>query len=113
LYEQKKGLQINRLEITGGTFYYDVSLDTSSRDSSFSGFTATTWVLVLPDQPITQNADLVEGNTLTWHLAPLSGVHDMKAESSIAAPLGALIVAALVLLLIAAGAYFVVRRTKG
>jgi hypothetical protein len=112
LYQERKGLQIERLEISGGTLYYDVSIDTSSRDSDFSGFTSTTWVLVLPDGPITQNADEVDGNTLTWHLAPLSGVREMKAESRIGPPLSALIISALVLVLIAGGAVFVVRRAK-
>jgi hypothetical protein len=112
LYLQKKGIQINRLEISGGTFYYDLSIDTSSRDSDFSGFTSITWVLVLPDQPTAQNADEVEGNTLTWHIAPLSGVRDLQAESKISPSLIAIVIAIVLLALVVGGIIFVVRRRK-
>lgn len=112
LYMQKQGIEINRLEISGGTFYYDISIDTSSRDSNFSGFTAITWVLVLPDHPITQNADEIDGNTLTWHIAPLSGVRELQAESKINPPLGAILIAILILALAAGGFIFLMRRQK-
>ena len=112
LYLQRKGIQINRLEISGGTFYYDVSIDTSSRDSNFSGFTSMTWVLVLPDQPITQNADEVEGNMLTWHLAPLSGVRNLNAESKISQPLSVVVVEILILILILGGGIYVALRQR-
>ncbi len=112
LYLQRKGIQINRLEIGGGRFYYDISIDTSSRDSSFSGFTSMTWVLVLPDQPIIQNADEAEGNTLTWHLTPLSGARNLHAESKISQPASIVVVEVLILLLIIGGGIYVALRQK-
>ncbi|MBI3737507.1 MAG: hypothetical protein HY258_00475 [Chloroflexi bacterium] len=112
LYLQRKGIQINRLEISGGMFYYDISIDTSSRDSNFSGFTSMTWVLVLPDQSTAQNADEVEGNTLTWRLAPLSGVRNLHAESKISQPASVVVVEILVLVLIIGGGIYVALRQK-
>lgn len=112
LYLQRKGIQINRLEISGGTFYYDISIDTSSRDSNFSGFTSVTWVLVLSDQPIAQNADEIEGNKLTWRLAPLSGVRNLHAESKINQPASVVIVEILILVLIVGGGIYVAFRQK-
>lgn len=112
LYLQRKGIQINRLEISGGTFYYDISVDTSSRDSNFSGFTSMTWVLILPDQPTAQNADEVEGDTLTWHLAPLSGIRNLQAESKISQPASVVIVEILVLVLVIGGGIYVALRRR-
>lgn len=81
LYEQQKGLTINRLEISDGKFYYDVDIDTLSEGSSFAALTEITWSVVLPGAPISHNADQVNGNTLTWTPAPKSGVVNLQAES--------------------------------
>lgn len=112
LYLQREGIQIDRLEINGGTFYYDISIDTSSRDSNFSGFTSTTWILVLPDKPVTHNADRVDGNTLTWNVAPLSGVRNLRAASKIGQPVSVVVVEILILILIIGGGIYVVLRQK-
>lgn len=42
LYQEQTGIMVNRLEISDGTFYYDLDVDTSSQDSSFSAFSAIT-----------------------------------------------------------------------
>jgi len=81
LYEQREGIQINRLEISDGTFYYDVDLDMSSEASAFSALTEVMWTIVLPGTPLAHNADQADGNTLTWKPAPKSGVVNMQAES--------------------------------
>ncbi|MCI0553982.1 MAG: hypothetical protein L0287_23790 [Anaerolineae bacterium] len=84
LYEQRKGIRINRLEISEGRFYYDVELDTLSEDSSFSALTDITWSVVLPGVPIEHNADQVNESTLTWTPTPKSGIIQLRAESEVA-----------------------------
>lgn len=83
LYEQRKGVTVNRLEINDGKFYYDIDLDTLSEDSSFSILTEITWSVTLPGAPIENNADYVSENTLTWTPAPKSGIIHMRAESEL------------------------------
>jgi hypothetical protein len=83
LYEQRRGITINRLEIRDGKFYYDVDLDTLSEESSYSALTEITWLLVVPGALIEHNADQVDGNTLTWKPAPKSGIIRLYAESEV------------------------------
>jgi hypothetical protein len=83
LYEQRKGIKINRLEISKGKFYYDVDIDTLSADSSFSAPTDITWSVVLPGTPIEHNADQADENTLIWTPTPKSGIINMRAESEV------------------------------
>ncbi len=81
LYGQRKGIKINRLEISGGKFYYDVDLDTSSAESNFSALTDIRWSIVLPGALIDHNADEVDGNALTWVSTHQSGIVSLRAES--------------------------------
>ena len=104
-YEQKPGLQVNRLEITDGTLFYDIDIDTSSESSNFSGFETITWTVVMPGAPASHNGQQVDGNTVTWTVPPHSGTVNLRAESPAAAPLG---IAALVLGILALLALIVV-----
>lgn len=81
LYRQRKGITINRLEISDGVFYYDIDVDMSSEDSGFSALTEMTWSVVLPGAPMAHNADQVDGNMLIWRPAPDSGIVSLTAES--------------------------------
>ena len=81
MYEQRKGITINRLEISDGMFYYDITVDMSSEDSSFSVLKEMTWSVVLPGTPVAHNADRADGNTLTWTPTPKSGIVNLLAES--------------------------------
>jgi hypothetical protein len=83
LYEQKKGLTINRLEIVDNKFYYDIDLDTSSKTSDFSTFNAITWTVTLPGTPSYYNTEQVTGNTVTWNPEPHSGTVNLRAESAV------------------------------
>jgi hypothetical protein len=83
LYEQRKGIKINRLEVSDGKFYYDVDVDTLSEDSSFSALTEIKWSVVLPGALIAHNADQVDGNTLKWIPTPKSGIIHLHAESEV------------------------------
>ena len=81
LYAQRKGIKINRLEISDGKLYYDIDLDTLSETSNFSAFTSITWSVVLPGAPIEHNADQMAENTLTWTPISRSGMINIHAES--------------------------------
>ena len=83
LYEQRKGIRINRLEIADGKFYFDVDIDTLSQTSNFSTLTDITWAVILPGAPIEHNADKVDGNTLTWTVPPKSENINLRAESEV------------------------------
>ena len=83
LYGQRTGIRINRLEISDGTFYYDVDIDTLSEASSFSTLSDIRWSVVLPAAPISHNADQVDGNTLTWIPTPKSGIINLQAEGEV------------------------------
>jgi len=83
LYEQKKGLTVNRLEIADSKFYYDIELDTSSKTSDFSTFNAITWTVTLPGTPSYYNTEQAEGNTITWNPEPRSGTVNLRAESAV------------------------------
>ena len=83
LYQQRKGIQVNRLEFSKGKFYYDLDIDTLSDDSSFSTLTNLTWSVVLHGTPIEHNADQVEENTLIWTPTPKSGIIHLRAESEV------------------------------
>jgi hypothetical protein len=81
LYESRRGIRINRLEVTDENFYYDIDVDTLSDTSDFSAFTAITWTVILPNAPTYHNATRAEGNGLTWELTPRSGIVNLRAES--------------------------------
>ena len=86
LYEQRKGIRINRLEIMDGKFYFDVDIDTLSKTSDFSAFKEITWILVLPGTPIehnTDHADSADANTLTWRVTPQVDNTNLRAESEV------------------------------
>lgn len=83
LYEQRKGVRVNRLEIVDGKFYFDVDIDTLSKTSDFSAFKDITWIVVLPGAPIEHNTDQVDANTLTWTVPPQVGNTNLYAESEV------------------------------
>src|SRR4030095_2430311 len=83
LYEQRKGIRVNRLEIVDGKFYFDVDIDTVSETSDFSVPTDITWSVVLPGAPIEYNADNVDENTLTWAVDPDTENVNLRAESEV------------------------------
>lgn len=116
LYEQRRGITINRLEISDGKLYYDVDLDTSSEESNFSALTEITWSVVVPGALIDHNADQVDGNTLTWRPAPKSGIIRLRAQSEVPRS-GFILLLGITALLIFGAVFFIIthrraRRTK-
>jgi hypothetical protein len=86
LYEARRGLRINRLEVSNGTLFYDIDVDMSSETSDFSAIAVITWTVTLPNTPAYHNAGQAEGNTLTWTLTPDSGLINLRAESAAEGP---------------------------
>ena len=86
LYEQRKGIRVNRLEIVDGKFYFDVDIDTLSKTSDFSAFKDITWIVVLPGAPIEHNTEQVDANTLTWAVPPQIENTNLYAESEVPKP---------------------------
>lgn len=82
--EEGDGITVNRLEFVGDTFYYDLLIDMSSEDSGFgSAFPITlNWQVTLPGKVGDNNADKVEGKTLTWNL-PINQSVSVQAQSSV------------------------------
>jgi len=66
-YESSDGVVVNRLEIVDNMLYYDISADTGTGELSDSGV-GTNWILVLPGNIQSHNADTQDGNELTWVL---------------------------------------------
>lgn len=121
LYEQKKGLTVNRLEIADNKFYYDIEIDTTSKTSDFSTFNAITWTVTLPGTPSYYNTEQVKGNTVTWTPEPRSGTVNLRAESavnksdlppSLLINLGIMLCLCGVVVLGAIGGFFLMRRLR-
>jgi hypothetical protein len=121
LYEEKKGLTINRLEIVDNKFYYDIEIDTASESSDFSTFNAITWTVTLPGTPSYYNTEQVKGNTITWTPEPRSGTVNFRAESAVnksgLAPsllinLGIMLCLCGVAVLGGVGGFFLMRRSR-
>jgi predicted small secreted protein len=79
-------MEINRLEIKDGKFYYDVKTGDTTSMSDMSGLPITMtyeWVLKVPGKVGANNATKVEGQTLTWDLTASNMPDSLKAESDI------------------------------
>jgi hypothetical protein len=77
------GVDIQRLEVKDGRLYYSVRINMSEMESSPYFTVEIYWVLALPGKIGENNADTVNGNTLTWDLSGSPGWTSMTAESSI------------------------------
>jgi hypothetical protein len=84
--EERDGLTINRLEINGDRFVYDIDIDTVSKSSDYSSLSDLNWTLKLPGDPISHNADAADGRTLIWTPELRSGVVNIHAESAVDKP---------------------------
>lgn len=80
-YNETEGVAVNRLEITDGTLYYDISVDGGSGEMSGMGI-STNWIVTMPGSIQSHNAPTAEGNQLTWPLS-VSGITAIQAESKV------------------------------
>jgi hypothetical protein len=81
--EEGLGVDVQRLEIKNGRLYYSVRMNMPEMASSPYFSTNFFWVLILPGNVGENNANSVDGKTLTWDLSKSSGWVQMTAESSI------------------------------
>jgi hypothetical protein len=111
------GFVVNEMSLSDGNFVYDVSLeDMGTGDLGFVPIQLR-WELTVPGIVGDNNADVVEGNTLTWNLAT-TGQNHLHAESSQPPTwvwwvigLGLTCVAMLLVAATGAGVFFLVRRS--
>jgi hypothetical protein len=84
LYERNQSITVNRLELSGGRLYYDVSINLDrDDDSSFANYESATWQVVLPGEVVSHNANNAQSNTISWQLTPDAGMVNLQAESTV------------------------------
>jgi hypothetical protein len=93
LYADSSGISVDRLEMVGGRFYYDLTLDNSSSGAGMFGINMT-WQLQAPGTVGDNNADTVDGRTLTWHLTS-GGSSRLQAESAVGGAISPTLIAAI------------------
>jgi hypothetical protein len=115
-----------RLEITGGRFYYDLAanVDTSlAWDTGMPFGIEAWWIVKAPGEVVETNAENVSGRTLSWNLLTMNSASHLRVESKVggaaetdpallAAGAVALLGCCCVLVLIAGGAAFFLLRRK-
>jgi len=79
-YGENEGVTVKRLELTDGIIYYDLDLDTSSPESSLSGFSRIQWEVQFPGTILRHNADERSGGGLIWEIEPHAGTIRVWAE---------------------------------
>jgi len=72
LYVDGDGVTVNTLEIANGALTYDIDVNMTSGDTGGidPGAINMAWKVTVPGTVGNNNADSVEGNTLTWTLTP-------------------------------------------
>lgn len=82
VYSKMNGVTINKLEIQGGRFIYDIRLNPSSRAQVW-------WQVKMPGSITNHNASVVDGQTLKWEGNSNCGNTRLYAESLIGNSLSA------------------------
>lgn len=84
-YAGTRGITVNQLQMTDGKFVYDVTVDGAAANSDagqFGGFQpSVNWQVTVPGTVGSNNADKVEGNTLTWDIST-AGDKNIHVESA-------------------------------
>ena len=84
-YAGTKGITVNELQIADGKFIYDVTVDGASAASDagqFGGFQpSVNWQVTVPGTVGNNNADKVDGRTLTWDIST-AGARNIHVEST-------------------------------
>ena len=94
LYADSSGISVDRLEMVGGRFYYDLTLDNSSSGAGMFGINMT-WQLQAPGTVASHNADTLDGRTLIWHLTS-GGPSRLQAESAVGGTISPALIVALI-----------------
>jgi hypothetical protein len=120
LYEGNGTITVNRLEVSGNTFYYDVDINVDNGDAALSNYESATWRVIVPGTVTNHNATSAQSNTLTWDLTSQSGIVNVHVESTmpdtgpnlLLIGIGAAIVGLIVLVVLVAGAVWFSRSRK-
>jgi hypothetical protein len=76
----------NRLEIAGGHFYYDFAPNIGSSftvDANMPFGVDAWWIVEVPGNVVSTNADVNSGRTLKWNLMTMNGSTHIRAESTL------------------------------
>lgn len=76
----------NRLEMTGGHFYYDFAPNIGSSfnsDANMPFGVDAWWIVEVPGTVVSTNADVKSGRTLKWNLMTMNGSTHIRAESTL------------------------------
>jgi hypothetical protein len=76
----------DRLEIAGGHFYYDLAANIGSSftwDATMPFGLDAWWIVEVPGNVISTNADVKSGRTLKWNLMTMNGSTHIQAESTL------------------------------
>ncbi len=76
-------LTIRRMEITNGTFYYDISWTTFPCSTSDTSLLTCEWAVQMPGKVGANNATKVDGPTLTWDMTNAATPYHFTAQSSV------------------------------
>jgi hypothetical protein len=76
-------LTIRRLEIQGGTFYYDISWTTFPCSTNDSSVLACEWAVQMPGKVGANNATKADGTTLAWDMSNAATSYHCTAQSEI------------------------------
>lgn len=107
----------NQLSITNGTVTYDVNLDLTD-SSNTTGAVEMKWIVTMPGSIRSNNADEVNGRTLTWNLMAGAGNHIQASSAStdytiwIIVAVGLACLCGVAVVVIAVVVFFVLRKKK-
>jgi hypothetical protein len=79
--DQGDGIDINTLELSGGKFVYDVDVVMEAEESETTPIDIE-WQVTVPGTVGSNNADRVEGNTLTWVMVA-NEARNVRVESAV------------------------------
>ena len=79
-YQRLGNVTVNQLKKGLSNFVFDIQVDLTPRDGNEAA--PSEWRLTLPGEIGTNNAESIEGQTLTWHIEP-GAVAILHAESSV------------------------------
>ena len=80
LYQGMANVTVNELSLGIGVFMYDVQVDLTPQNGNEAA--PQEWRLTMPGTIGTNNADLIENNTLIWKIEP-GEIRTLKAESEV------------------------------
>jgi hypothetical protein len=79
-YAGMGNVRVNELKLGSGTFVFDVQVNLTATDGNEAS--AHEWRLTIPGEIGSNNADVIENNTLIWNIEP-GETRTLQAESAV------------------------------